>query len=113
MSDQKNKQQPTQGHDKDQNKGDKDQNKSGGQQSGGQHGSGQQGNQQHSTSGQAGKQQMPQNTAQQKGNMADTHRQQPVGSEIENPDQDNDPDKKMNIDDDPEQTKKKVPNMHK
>ncbi len=35
-----------------------------------------------------------------------------TGQEIENPDQSEQPDKKINIDDDPDQTKKKVPNMH-
>ena len=34
-------------------------------------------------------------------------------SDIENPDQQETPGKKVNIDDDPDQTKKKVPNMHK
>ena len=33
--------------------------------------------------------------------------------DIENPDQKEQPGKKLNIDDDPDQTKKKVPNMHK
>jgi hypothetical protein len=33
--------------------------------------------------------------------------------DIENPDQQEQPGKKINIDDDPDQTKKKVPNMHK
>ena len=33
--------------------------------------------------------------------------------DIENPDQQDEPGKKVNIDDDPDQTKKKVPNMHK
>jgi hypothetical protein len=33
--------------------------------------------------------------------------------DIENPDQQEKPGKKVNIDDDPDQTKKKVPNMHK
>ena len=34
-------------------------------------------------------------------------------SNIENPDQQEQPGKKINIDDDPDQTKKKVPNVHK
>jgi hypothetical protein len=98
MSDQKNKQQQPQGNQKNQGS-EKDQNKSGQQSGGGQPGSGQQ---------------TPHNTAQKSGGMDDTHKQkQPVGSEIENPDQENDPDKKVNISDDPDQTKKKVPNMHK
>ena len=48
-----------------------------------------------------------------KPNMADAKREQPVGSDIENPDKENDPQKKINIDDDPEQTKRKVPNIGK
>lgn len=55
---------------------------------------------------------VPHNTS-HKPNMADTKREQPVGSDIENPDKENDPEKKVNIDDDPGQTKKKVPNMGK
>lgn len=34
-------------------------------------------------------------------------------SDIENPDQQEQPGKKVNIDDNPDQTKKKVPNIHK
>lgn len=78
MNEQKNKQQPEQGKQKDQ--GGKEQKK---------------------------------NPQQKEGSMADTHRKQPMGSDIENPDKENDPDKKVNIDDDPEQTKRKVPNMGK
>ena len=108
MNDQKNKQQQPQGNQK--NQGSEDQSKSG-QQGGGQ----QQGGSQQHGSGQPGKgQQMPHNTATKSGNTDDKHKQQqPVGSDIENPDQENDPDKKVNISDDPDQTKKKVPNMHK
>jgi hypothetical protein len=114
MSDQKNKQQqPQQGNEKNQSK------------SGMPQGGEQQGNQQRSGQPQGSKQQ-PQGSKQQpqgsqqsnsqtshKGNMADTNREQPIGSDIENPDRDNDPDKKVSIDDDPEQTRKKVPNMGK
>ena len=46
---------------------------------------------------------MPHNTA-RKANM---------GPDVENPDQNDQPGKKVTIDDDPDQTKKKVPNMHK
>ncbi|HWB93878.1 MAG TPA: hypothetical protein VG605_18595 [Puia sp.] len=46
-----------------------------------------------------------------KPNMSDAKWEQPVGSDIENPDKENDPEKKIKIDDDPEQTKKKVPNI--
>jgi hypothetical protein len=48
-----------------------------------------------------------------KGNMAEPKREQPMGSDIENPDRDIDPGKKVKIDDDPDQTKKKVPHMGK
>ena len=37
--------------------------------------------------------------------------QQPIGSDIENPDMGNDPGQTVSIDDDPETTKKKVPSM--
>lgn len=120
MNEQKNKQ-PQQGDEKDQNKSSQQR---GGQTQGGQMGDGQQrtsqsqgshsqgsqmqGNQAQGGSQQPGNQQMP-----SKGNMADTKREQPMGSEIENPDRENDPEKKINIDDDPGQTKKKVPNMGK
>ncbi|HVS95290.1 MAG TPA: hypothetical protein VHE54_02360 [Puia sp.] len=36
-----------------------------------------------------------------------------IESNIENPDQQEQPGKKINIDDDPDQTRKKVPDMHK
>lgn len=133
MNEQKNKQ-PQQGDEKDQNKSSQQR---GGQTQGGQMGDGQQrtsqsqgsqmqgsqdsqiqgshsqgsqmqGNQAQGGSQQPGNQQIP-----SKGNMADTKREQPMGSEIENPDRENDPEKKINIDDDPGQTKKKVPNMGK
>ena len=55
---------------------------------------------------------VPHNTS-HKPNMADSKREQPVGSDVENPDKENDPEKKINIDDDPEQTKKKVPDIGK
>ena len=55
---------------------------------------------------------VPHNTS-HKPNMSDAKWEQPVGSDIENPDKENDPEKKINIDDDPEQTKKKVPNIGK
>lgn len=93
MSDQKNKQQqPSQGNEKNQGEKSRPQ---GSQQSGSQH-----------SAGQSSSQQQP-----HKGSMADTGREQPMGSDIENPDRDNEPGKTVNIDDDPEQTKKKVPNM--
>lgn len=57
-------------------------------------------------------QKVPHNTS-HKPNMTEGKWEQPVGSDIENPDKENDPEKKVNIDDDPEQTKKKVPNMGK
>lgn len=101
MSDQKNKQQqPQQGNEKNQSKSGMPQDNE------------QQGNQQRSGQPQGSGQQSNSQTP-HKGNMADTKREQPMGSEIENPDRDNDPDRKVNIDDDPEQTKKKVPNMGK
>ena len=111
MNDQKNKQQPSQDNDKNQNKSGQPQ---GSEQQGKQpqgstqQSGGQQGGQQPGKEQQGGQQQTP-----NKGNMADTRREQPMGSDIENPDKDIDPGKKVNIDDDPEQTKKKVPNMHK
>ena len=98
MSDQKNKQQqPQQGNEKNQSKSAMPQDNE------------QQGNQQRSGQSQGSGQQLGQ--VPHKGNMADTKREQPMGSDIENPDRDNDPDRKVSIDDDPEQTKKKVPNM--
>jgi hypothetical protein len=53
------------------------------------------------------------NTAHKSDGTAEKHKQERMGSDIENPDQENEPGKKTNISDDPEQTKKKVPNMHK
>jgi len=109
MNDQKNKQQqPGQGNEKNQNKTGQPGGQSGQMQGNQQQGSQPQGSSQQPGSQQSDKQQMP-----HKGNMADTKREQPMGSDIENPDRDNDPEKKVNIDDDPEQTKKKVPNMGK
>jgi len=112
MKDEKNKQQPSQGSEKNQNKSGQPQ---GDQQQGKQpQGSSQQRDSQHSGSQQSGGQQAgSQEKMPGKGNRTDTNREQPMGSDIENPDKDNDPGKKANIDDDPEQTKKKVPNMHK
>jgi hypothetical protein len=102
MNDQKNKQQQPHGNQKDQNK-EKEQNKPGQQGGSQQHGGGQSG------SGQ----QTAHNTAHKSDGTAEKHKQERMGSDIENPDQENEPGKKTNISDDPEQTKKKVPNMHK
>jgi hypothetical protein len=128
MSDQKNKQQqPQKG---DEMHKDKTREPQGSQQPGKQPGDqksgkqpGDQSGSQNSGSKQAGQPQgsqqhgnQPQGSQQQgahKGNMADTRKEQPMGGDIENPDMDNDPKKELKIDDDPEQTKKKVPNMHK
>lgn len=82
MNEQKNKQQPQQDNEKNQNK-----------------------------SGQAEGSQMQGNQQQQAGGQRPGKRQ--MGADIENPDRENDPEKKINIDDDPDQTKKKVPNMGK
>ena len=51
---------------------------------------------------------MPHNTP-RKSNMG----KDPQDAEIENPDQNDQPEIKTTIDDDPEQTKRKVPNMQK
>ena len=96
MNENKNKQQPNQGSDKNQGNT---------KNQGGAQGSSKQGDMQ----GHQDSSKMPHNRA----NIADTKREQPLGSDIENPDRENDPEKKVNIDDDPEQTKKKVPNMGK
>ena len=53
---------------------------------------------------------MPHNTV-RKSNRAGDHGERSAGSDVEIPDQDAQPGKKVTIDDDPEQTKKKVPNM--
>jgi hypothetical protein len=53
---------------------------------------------------------MPHNTV-RKSNRAGDHNERSAGSDVENPDRNEQPGKSVNIDDDPEQTKKKVPNM--
>ena len=120
MSDQKNKQQqPQKGDEMHQGKTSQPQGsqqpgkqsgdqQAGSQQSGSKQAGQPQGNQQHGNQ-QHGSQQQ----GAHKGNMADTRKEQPIGGDIENPDMDDDPRKELKIDDDPEQTKKKVPKMHK
>jgi hypothetical protein len=61
------------------------------------------------------RQQQPQqqhsDTEKKKGEMK--HPMDDAKGDIENPDQQEQPGKKKNVNDDPDQTKKKVPNMHK
>jgi hypothetical protein len=53
---------------------------------------------------------VPHNTV-RKSNRTGDHSAQRTGSDVEHPDRNEQPEKRVNIDDDPGQTKKKVPNM--
>lgn len=66
------------------------------------------------SSGQRPTEKDPSKTSHDNSRKAGMQQPMDVGEgDIENPDQKEQPGKKINIDDDPDQTKKKVPNMHK